>query len=74
MRRELENLRGPLFPLEETEEYWKGFFGAYPGVKRWREQIGYEFDMGERETRTRTGRGKVEVDTKPKRWNDSVRR
>jgi len=34
--------------------------------------VGEEFDLGERETRTRTGRRRVEVDEKPKRWNTPI--
>jgi DNA polymerase I-like protein with 3'-5' exonuclease and polymerase domains len=48
------------------------FFDAYPGVKRWREGVALEFDVGERETRARTGRHRVEVDTKPRRWNAPI--
>ena len=31
-----------------------------------------EFDLGERETRTRTGRRRIEVDEKPKMWNTPI--
>ncbi|MDP9476410.1 MAG: DNA polymerase, partial [Actinomycetota bacterium] len=72
MRRRVENSLGRRFTWEEAEAYWESFFDAYPEVKRWREKISREFDLGERETRTRTGRRRIEVDEKPKRWNAPI--
>jgi DNA polymerase-1 len=72
MRRKVENDLGRPFPYEEAERYWGDFFDAYPGVKRWREETALEFDLGERETRTRTGRRRIEVDKKTKRWNAPI--
>ena len=72
MRRKVENDLDRPFPHEEAEKYWGSFFDAYPGVKRWREEVAREFDLGERETRTRTGRRRIEVDEKPKRWNTPI--
>ncbi|MDP9478789.1 MAG: DNA polymerase, partial [Actinomycetota bacterium] len=72
MRRRVENSLGRRFTWEEAEAYWESFFDAYPEVKRWREKISLEFDLGERETRTRTGRRRIEVDEKPKRWNAPI--
>ena len=72
MRRKVENDLGHPFPREEAEKYWVSFFSAYPGVGHWREEVAREFDLGERETRTRTGRRRIEVDEKPKRWNTPI--
>jgi DNA polymerase I len=72
MRRKVENELGRPFSYEEAEKYWGGFFDAYPDVKRWRESVAREFDLGERETRTRTGRRRIEVDEKPKMWNTPI--
>lgn len=72
MRRQIENRLGRPFSQEEAEEYWSSFFDAYPHVKRWRERVAAEFDIGYRETRTRKGRRRIDVDTKPKRWNTPI--
>ena len=41
-------------------------------MKHWREQEGRAFDAGYRHTRTRKGRRRLDVDTKPKRWNSPI--
>lgn len=72
LRRTIQNRLGREFSQAEAQDYWDKFFDAYPGVKRWREQEGRAFDLGYRYTRTRKGRRRLDVDTKPKRWNSPI--
>jgi DNA polymerase I len=72
LRRTIQNKLGREFSETEARDYWARFFDAYPGVKRWREKEGRAFDAGYRHTRTRKGRRRLDVDTKPKRWNSPI--
>jgi DNA polymerase-1 len=72
LRKTIQNKLGREFSETEARDYWAKFFDAYPGVKRWREKEGRAFDAGYRHTRTRKGRRRLDVDTKPKRWNSPI--
>jgi DNA polymerase-1 len=72
LRKTIQNKLGREFSETEAREYWERFFDAYPGVKSWREKEGRAFDAGYRHTRTRKGRRRLDVDTKPKRWNSPI--
>ncbi len=72
LRKTIQNRLGREFSQAEAEDYWNRFFDAYPGVRRWREQEGRAFDSGYRHTRTRKGRRRLDVDTKPKRRNSPI--
>ena len=72
LRKTIQNKLGREFSETEARDYWERFFDAYPGVKRWREKEGRAFDAGYRHTRTRKGRRRLDVDTKPKRWNSPI--
>ena len=74
LRRTIQNWleREREFSEAEAREYWGRFFDAYPRVKRWRDKESIAFDAGFRETRTRRGRRRLDVDTKPKRWNSPI--
>jgi DNA polymerase I-like protein with 3'-5' exonuclease and polymerase domains len=72
LRKTIQNKLGREFSETEARDYWERFFDAYPGVKRWREKEGRSFDAGYRHTRTRKGRRRLDVDTKPKRWNSPI--
>jgi DNA polymerase I len=72
LRRTIQNRLGRKFSASEALEYWKRFFEAYPGVEDWREKESRAFDAGYRYTRTRKGRRRLDVDTKPMRWNSPI--
>jgi DNA polymerase-1 len=72
LRKTIQNRLGREFSETEALEYWKRFFEAYPGVEHWREKESRAFDAGCRYTRTRKGRRRLDVDTKPKRWNSPI--
>ena len=72
LRKTIQNKLGREFSETEARDYWERFFDAYPGVKSWREKEGRAFDAGYRHTRTRKGRRRLDVDTKPKRWNSPI--
>jgi DNA polymerase I len=72
LRRTIQNRLGREVSETEARDYWARFFDAYPGVKSWREKEGRSFDAGYRHTRTRKGRRRLDVDTKPKRWNSPI--
>ncbi len=72
LRTAIQNRLGRGFSESEAVEYWSKFFDAYPGVKRWRAEEEAIFDAGYRYTRTLKGRRRLDVDTKPKRWNSPI--
>jgi DNA polymerase I len=72
LRKTIQNKLGREVSETEARAYWAKFFDAYPGVKRWREKEGRSFDAGYKHTRTRKGRRRLDVDTKPKRWNSPI--
>lgn len=72
MRRRIELRLNRPFPVEEARAYWSGFFDEFPGIKAWRERLEAEFVRGSRETRTRLGRRRLDVNNKRQRWNAPI--
>jgi len=62
----------PTMPKERIEDYFYGFFDAFPEAKRWRENLEEEFDQGSRETRTVISRRRLDVENKRQRWNAPI--
>jgi DNA polymerase-1 len=44
------------------EKFWKPFFEAYPGVARWRENALARFDRGRRDSYTKLGRRRLNLE------------
>lgn len=72
LRKRLEQTLGRAVPLEEVRQYSNGFFAEFPSVEKWRDEVALNFDRGCRETRTRFGRRRLEVSSKPQAWNTPI--
>ena len=59
-------------PVEKIEEYFYGFFDAFPEAEKWRKDLEAEFDKGSRETRTLLGRRRLDVENRRQRWNAPI--
>jgi DNA polymerase I len=58
--------------LEEAALYRRRFFQTYPGLKRWHDNERWAWQSGETETRTLTGRRRMEVERLTDRLNAPV--
>jgi len=56
----------------KIEEYWDGFFDAFPQAKKWRQDLEREFRNGSTETRTILGRRRLNVANERQRWNAPI--
>src|SRR5829696_742691 len=54
-------------PVEKIEEYFYGFFDAFPEAEKWRKDLEAEFDKGSRETRTLLWRRRLDVENRRQR-------
>ena len=58
--------------LEEAALYRRRFFETYPGLKRWHDHERRAWQRGETETRTLTGRRRMDVERLTDRLNAPV--
>ena len=58
--------------LEEAAHYRRSFFKTYPGLKRWHEHERRAWQRGDTETRTLTGRRRMDVERLTDRLNAPV--
>jgi len=61
-----------LMSLEEASLYRRRFFETYPGLRRWHDREKRAWRLGETETRTLTGRRRMDVDRLTDRLNAPV--